>query len=203
MFASRHGRARVPPGVQMDFSGRRARPPLPRVPRYYLTGQRRPSSAPGDASFGMLASRAKAYTLRRSTENERSQKMRNSHTQSKTRRLFAVAALCAMAALPLLAAARSASINVVNNSGREVIHIYLAHADRDDWGPNQLGDSTIRSGQSYTLSNLSWDQSQVKVVAEDRDGCFLSSVVSATDDSSWTITNDTPADCGSSGGAGR
>ena len=48
---------------------------------------------------------------------------------------FMLAIICAFAALPLLAGARarSASINVVNNSGREIVNLYLSHADADDW----------------------------------------------------------------------
>jgi hypothetical protein len=126
--------------------------------------------------------------------------MRNSQAvhARKVRRLVVLAAsLCVFAALPLLssARARSTSVSVVNNSNKEIIHIYLSHADRDDWGPNQLGDSTIPSGQSYSL-NVSCDQSQIKVVAEDSNGCFLSAVVSCGDTATWTITNDTAADCG-------
>ena len=65
--------------------------------------------------------------------------MRNSQAvrERKVRRPAAlVAALFVFAALPLLssARARSASVNVANNSSREIIHIYLAHADQDDWG---------------------------------------------------------------------
>ncbi|HZT59275.1 MAG TPA: hypothetical protein VFA21_11675 [Pyrinomonadaceae bacterium] len=127
--------------------------------------------------------------------------MRNSQVvrERKVRRLAVfVAALCVFATLPLLssARARASSVNVANNSGREIIHIYLAHADQDDWGANQLGSSTIPPGQSFTISNVSWDQPQVKVVAEDKNGCFLSGVVALDDSATWTITNDTAADCG-------
>jgi hypothetical protein len=127
--------------------------------------------------------------------------MRNSHadTARNARRLAVlIASLCVFAALPLLASARArtASINVVNNSSREIIHVYLSHADGDDWGQNQLGDSSISPGQSFTISNVSWDQPQVKVIAEDRNGCFLSAVVTYGDGAAWTITNDTAADCG-------
>lgn len=115
-------------------------------------------------------------------------------------RLFVlVAAICAFAALPLLssARARTASINVVNNSSREIIHVYLSPANSDDWGPNQLADSaTIASGQSFTVSNVACDQPQIKVVAEDTNGCFLSTVVTCGDAATWTITNDTVANCG-------
>jgi len=74
--------------------------------------------------------------------------------------------------------------------------VYLAHVDSDDWGADQL-DNTIPAGGSSTIA-LSWDQSQVKVIAEDQDGCFLTTVVVSGDSSTWTITNDTAKDCGGS-----
>lgn len=119
------------------------------------------------------------------------------YLEGSARRLIVlVIALSVFAALPLLASARTASITIVNNSGREVSHVYLSHSDQDDWGQNQLGESSIGSGQSFTISNVSWDQPQLKVVAEDGDGCFLYGIVSVTDGSTWTITNNTARDCG-------
>ena len=130
--------------------------------------------------------------------------MRNSHADQhgKTRRIFALcAALCVLAAAPVLssARARSASITLVNNSGRSIIHVYLSHTDADDWGPNQLGDSTIASGQSYTISNVAWDAADIKVVAEDGNGCFSYGVVNGSGSTTWTLGTTTPADCGGGG----
>jgi hypothetical protein len=126
--------------------------------------------------------------------------MRNSRAKRNRSRRVAifVFALCAFASLPLLAAsrARTASINIVNNSGREIINLYLSHADADDWGSDLLPDATIPTGQSFTIPDVSWDQSQLKVVAEDSYGCFLSNVVSSSGDSTWTISADAQADCG-------
>ena len=126
--------------------------------------------------------------------------MRNSRAkQSRFRRVAIIAvAFCAFASLPLLvgARARTASINIVNNSSREIVNIYLSHADADDWGSDLLPDSTIATGQSFTIPNVSWDESQLKVVAEDGNGCFLSTVVSSSGDSTWTISADAQADCG-------
>jgi len=104
----------------------------------------------------------------------------------------------AIAVMPFISQARplTASINIVNNSSRTIRNVYFSHVDADDWGTNQLGDSSISSGQSFTISNVTWDQTQVKVIAEDQDGCFLSGVVQISETSSWTITNDTAADCG-------
>lgn len=90
------------------------------------------------------------------------------------------------------------SVNIVNNSSREIRNVYLSHVDLDDWGADQLSDgATIGAGQSYNLSNLACDSQQVKVIGEDADGCFLSTVVNCGDSATWTITNDTVRDCGS------
>jgi hypothetical protein len=126
--------------------------------------------------------------------------MKNSHAKLDPRRLIIVCiALSAMAALPLISSARSSnssSINIVNNSSRQIRNVYLSHVDADDWGDNQLGNGTIAPGQSFTINNVSCDAQQIKVIGEDQDGCFLSAAVACGTSSTWTITNDTTADCG-------
>ena len=125
--------------------------------------------------------------------------MRDSNGRQNLRGLIIVSiAILAFSALPALLSARAqtASIKIVNNSTRQILHVYLSHVDTDDWTGNQLGDSVISSGQSATISNFACDQQQIKVIAEDQNGCFLSSVVACGDSVNWTITNDTAADCG-------
>jgi hypothetical protein len=119
-------------------------------------------------------------------------------SQAKRRPVALMAALCALVALPLLSSARARtdSINVVNSSSRQIIHVYLSPPDSDNWGPEQLHGSVIAPGQSFQLEDVACTQSQVKVVAEDGDGCFLSAPVSCGGAATWTITNDTAADCG-------
>jgi hypothetical protein len=92
----------------------------------------------------------------------------------------------------------STSVNIVNNSGRVISHVYLSHVGSDDWTGDQLSDSVIASGQSRTLNSVACDQQQVRVIAEDGDGCFLSTVVSCGDNATWTITSETTRDCGGS-----
>jgi len=125
--------------------------------------------------------------------------MKNSQAKLNSRRLIIVCiALSALAALPLISSARSAtstSINIVNNSSRQIRNVYLSRVDVDDWGANQLS-SAIAPGQSVTISNFSCDTQQIKVIGEDQDGCFLSAVVACGTSSTWTITNDSAADCG-------
>src|SRR5258705_7925265 len=124
--------------------------------------------------------------------------MKNSRRKIKVRNLIAMfAALCALTT-PLLSRAQpqTVSITVVNSSTREIRHIYLSHVNADDWSADQLTAASIQPGQSYALQNVSCDQGQIKVIGEDKDGCFVSGVVSCGSDATWTITNDVPADCG-------
>ena len=104
----------------------------------------------------------------------------------------------ALAIFPLLTKATVAtSVNIVNNSSsRSIQHVYVSHVNADDWSSDKLNGQAIPPGQSTTLSNLSCDQSQLKVIGEDLDGCFLTVVVSCGTDNTWTITNSTAADCG-------
>lgn len=129
--------------------------------------------------------------------------MKNSTTRL-CRLIVFCAALCALSALPFLTSARvlisvhpSNSVNIENNSSsRQIRSVYLSHVNVDDWSGNQLGEATISPGQSFTISNFACDQSQVRVIGEDQDGCFLSAVVACGSNATWTITNDTAADCG-------
>ena len=105
-----------------------------------------------------------------------------------------------LATVPLLSRARTpatTSITVVNNSSREVRHLYLSATNQNNWGSDQLGGSIIGSGGgSYTLSDVACSQADIKVIAEDQNGCFLYQVVSCGQNATWTITNDATPDCG-------
>ena len=110
--------------------------------------------------------------------------------------LLLVAGLCTLAALtPRSSATASLTISIVNNGGVEIRHLYLSPADNGNWGPDQLNQTAISPGTSRNLE-VSWDQSTVKLVAEDQDGCFLNTTVAATGSPVWTITSNTARDCG-------
>lgn len=124
--------------------------------------------------------------------------MRNSRNIRRLCRLVIICvALGSLATVPLVSRAwSSTSIDIVNNSNRVIRYVYLSHVNVDDWTGNQLNGNGISPGQSATISNLSCDQQQVKVIAEDQDGCFLSTTISCGASATWTITNNTAADCG-------
>ena len=129
--------------------------------------------------------------------------MRNSLAvvvRAKSARRFAilVGLLCAALSLPLLSGAKTAttSITVVNNSNREIVHLYLSPVDQNNWGADQLNGSAIQSGGSQTLSDVSCNGPSIKVIGEDQNGCFVYKVVSCDGSAVWTITNDATPDCG-------
>jgi hypothetical protein len=109
--------------------------------------------------------------------------------------LVVVVALICTGSLTSFASAPTLTITVNNNSSREIRHLYLSPANNDNWGPDQLNNSAIGSGGSRQL-NVSWEDSTVKLVAEDQDGCFLSTTVAASGESAWTIDNNTSRNCG-------
>ena len=124
--------------------------------------------------------------------------MRNSRLTAVLGAAVLTVAALAFGAIPTFSSVRvsSNSLSIVNNSTREIRHVYLSHVNADDWSADQLNNGSIAPGQSATFSNVSCDAQQIKVIAEDQDGCFRSTVVSCGGSATWTITNDLVADCG-------
>ena len=124
--------------------------------------------------------------------------MKNSRSKRNFYRLAILSlSLFALAALSSARTPMATSVNIVNNSTREIRSVYLSHVNADDWTGNQLSSGAIIApGQSYNLSNIACDQQQVKVIGEDQDGCFLSTIVNCGDNATWTVTNAAARDCG-------
>lgn len=122
-------------------------------------------------------------------------KMKLSNGLRSRRFVIVSLTLIALASLSY-AAITSTSVNIVNNSGQEVRNVYSSPVDSDDWSSDLLGEGSIATGQSATVSNIACNAQQIKVIAEDQDGCFLSTVVTCGQSSTWTIATDTARDCG-------
>jgi hypothetical protein len=127
--------------------------------------------------------------------------MRTFHRLLNNTRIYPLLILVAVVSLfcvltPLsTATAPSLSISVVNNSQKEIRHLFLASAGTDNWGDDLISEP-ITAGTSRNI-NASWNESTVKVVVEDEDGCFLTTTLDATGTPSWTITTSTARNCGS------
>ncbi len=103
--------------------------------------------------------------------------------------------ILAGSALMLVAHPAATTVTIVNNSAAEVRHVYFSPTNSDNWGPDQLNGATIYQNGSHTLS-VSCDQASIKVIAEDKNGCFLYQVVSCGENSTWTIPSNAAPDCG-------
>jgi hypothetical protein len=90
------------------------------------------------------------------------------------------------------------TIAVTNSSSRDILHFYLSPVDHDAWGPDLVSEGTVvRPGQTFNINDVSCGANEIKVIAEDRQGCFVYGVVGCAQASAgWAITDATPPDCG-------
>ena len=111
--------------------------------------------------------------------------------------LGALIGLIVYAPMLTRAYAPATSITIVNNSSREIRHVYFSPVDQNNWGPDQLGNSVITAeGGSVTINDVACDAASIKVITEDHEGCFLSQIVACSQATTWTITNEATPDCG-------
>jgi hypothetical protein len=82
-----------------------------------------------------------------------------------------------------------ATIKVVNQSKWEIHHLYLSASDEENWGPDQLGDETIGTGESFTLTHIDCGDYDIKLVDEDGDECVVEEVNLCGDSTVWKITD--------------
>ena len=92
--------------------------------------------------------------------------------------------------------ANRVQVSIHNGSSQVVCYLRISPVSDPNWGPDQLGGTAISSGGSFTLNGVSCDASSIRLIAEDRDGCFLYKTVSCADQATWDITNSDIPDCG-------
>ena len=107
------------------------------------------------------------------------------------RPLLLAVLLCAFAAVPLVASTglQKASIKINNKSEWDIHELYLSPHESNKWGPDQLGDRVIKSGTSFTLTDIPCGEYDVKVVDDDGDACEIENIPMCQDHSVWDLTN--------------
>jgi hypothetical protein len=109
------------------------------------------------------------------------------------------AVLLAMSALalpnPSHAGVQRAEFMINNKSDWGIYHLYLSPENKETWGPDQLGDNVIESGESFTLKNIPCGEYDIKVVDEDGDACVIEGIVMCKDHTHWDLTNKELAKC--------
>jgi hypothetical protein len=98
-------------------------------------------------------------------------------------------------ALPSLAAPKKASVKIINQSKWEIHHVFLSSTDDESWGEDLLEDEILAKGDSLTVTHITCDLYDVKVVDEDGDECIIEEVDLCGDESYWKITDKDLLEC--------
>lgn len=102
--------------------------------------------------------------------------------------------LLAAAAAAVCTTALASDLVVRNESLWDIHFLYLSASDESSWGPDQLEDDVLHSGGSLTLSGVSCDTYDVRIVDEDGDDCEIHGV-ELCGDTQWTITDENLLSC--------
>jgi hypothetical protein len=87
-------------------------------------------------------------------------------------------------------------ITVVNQSMWAIHELYLSSTDESEWGPDQLGPTTvIGTGEQFQLNRIPCDSYDVRLVDEDGDECVVGGVPLCADSDTWVITDEDLLTC--------
>jgi len=84
----------------------------------------------------------------------------------------------------------SSRVDIVNNSNWAIHELYLSSSADTHWGPDQLKEQTIESGESFQLNRIPCDTYDVRLVDEDQDECVVNEVSLCAGQGTWEITDD-------------
>jgi hypothetical protein len=105
-------------------------------------------------------------------------------------------------ALTVLASAGTAAgrksdarVQIVNNARYAIHQLYLSSTTESEWGPDQLEEATIESGETFTLRRIPCDRYDIRLVDEDQDACVIRNVPLCGGSEDWEITDETLLAC--------
>ncbi len=106
-------------------------------------------------------------------------------------------ALVLAAALPAaaFAAAKQSDVKITNKTDWEIHHFYLSSTDEENWGPDQLGEDVIDTGESFVLADIPCDEYDVKLVDEEGDECVVGAVDICGKGEEWQLTSKDLLEC--------
>ena len=101
------------------------------------------------------------------------------------------------AALPAaaFAAGKTSDVKITNDTDWEIHHFYLSSTDEENWGPDQLGDDVIGTGESFVLADIPCDEYDVKLVDEEGDECVVGAVDVCGKGEEWVLTSNDLVEC--------
>ncbi|MBL8300479.1 MAG: hypothetical protein JNN30_19245 [Rhodanobacteraceae bacterium] len=104
--------------------------------------------------------------------------------------------VAAFAVTGLASAESSDSKIVIKNKSAWAIHqLFLSPTDEREWGEDQLGQHTVNTGDSFTLTGVPCRAYDVRLVDEDGDECIVEDVGICASDNTWVIDNEDLVGC--------
>ena len=100
-----------------------------------------------------------------------------------------IKAFSALALSICTTAALAGDVKITNSSDWALQNFYMSPVDTTEWGPDQLGEDIIATGESFTLKNVPCASFDVKLVDEDGDECVVPAV-DVCGSGGWNIGND-------------
>lgn len=114
---------------------------------------------------------------------------------NKLRNALVVAVFAAVALSVTMPASAASSIKVMNKSKWEIHHMFLSPTGETEWGPDQLGEAVIKTGGTFTLTDIECNKYDIKIVDEDGDECVVAGVSLCDDSAVWNITDERLLKC--------
>ena len=113
----------------------------------------------------------------------------------KSMKLAALAATLAFCSAGAYAGEHDAKVTITNNSSWVLTELYISDTDQAEWGPDQLQEMVIGTGETFTLNGVPCDAYDVKVVDEDGDSCVIEAVALCAEEDAWTVEDDVLLGC--------
>jgi len=80
-----------------------------------------------------------------------------------------------------------ASIIITNQSSFDIHSLYLSPSSNPAWGPDQFAETVLSTGSTFTLTGITCDTYDVKLVDEDGDECTLNGIALCEDTEAWPL----------------
>lgn len=88
-----------------------------------------------------------------------------------------------------------ATIAVVNQSSYDIHNLFLSASSNPSWAADQLGDSILSTGSTFTLTGIPCDTYDVKLIDADGDECILRGIGLCEDTEAWPIDDSALLGC--------
>lgn len=82
------------------------------------------------------------------------------------------------------------TLTLTNGSSFAIYQLFVSPSTDRAWGPDQLGADVLLPGESVTLTGVTCNSWDIRLVDEDGDECIMEDVSLCFDDAEWQVTDE-------------